>query len=72
MNITDLAFQYAIKIEFDGDFDGGNYYMKLIYVTSTQAGAGDTITNITLKQDDINALYKGAKELVKTLEKHVT
>jgi hypothetical protein len=61
-----------MKIEFDGDFDGGNYYMTCNYLTSTHRGASDTETKLILKQDDIDALYEGAKQLVRILEKHVT
>jgi hypothetical protein len=71
MSLLDLAFEYDIKIDFDGDFDGGTYYMKLNYITSTQGGTGDTTMTITLKQDDIVALYDGAKQLIRALEKHI-
>jgi len=71
MNIIDLAFEHAINIEFDGDFDGGNYYLKLTYLVSTNLGVTTAETIFTLKQTDIDLLYKGAKGLVKTLEKHI-
>ena len=72
MNILDLAFNYTIDIDFDGDIDGGNYHITMNYLLSTQQGVEETETKISLKQWDIDELYLGAKKLVKLLEKHAT
>ena len=72
MNLLDLAFYHNISIEFDGDFDGGSYYMVMDYLTASHNGTADTKTTMILKQTDIDELYSGAKNLVKLLEKHVT
>ena len=72
MNLLDLAFKYNIDIEHDGDFDGGCYYIKMNYLTGTHMAVSDTEEKIILKQPDIYELYRGAKKLVKLLEKHVT
>lgn len=72
MNILDLAFYHKITIEFDGDFDGGNYEMTMEYLTASHHGTADTRTTMILKQTDIDELYSGAKNLVRLLEKHVT
>jgi hypothetical protein len=72
MNIIDLAFDYDIKIDFDGDFDGGNYHIKMNYVTATNHGTGETETIIVLDQVDIDKLYAGANKLIETLKHHIT
>ncbi len=72
MNILDLAYQHSIDMEFDGDFDGGNYYVTLNYLIASHRGVDGAQTKITLSQEDINRLHEGAKKLVKLLEKHVT
>lgn len=72
MNILDLAFYHKIDIDFDGDFDGGNYHVTMDYMTATHHGTSDIKTTMTLKQADIDELYLGAKKLVKLLEKHIS
>jgi hypothetical protein len=72
MNLLDLAFKYDIEIDYDGDFDGGNYYINLTYWIATQSSVGVAKEELILKQSDIDALYDGATKLVKLLEKHVT
>jgi hypothetical protein len=71
MQLIDLAFEYDIEIDYEGDFDGGNYYVTLKYQTATNAASSDTITILTLKQTDIELLYSGAKKLIGLLSKHV-
>jgi len=72
MNLLDLAFNYTIDIDFDGDFDGGNYHVTLNYLSSTQVGIAETETKLSIKQEDIDQLYIGAKNLIRALDKHVS
>lgn len=71
MNILDLGFNYDLTIDFDGDFDGGNYTLKFKYFTSTQNGVGDTETTVILRQSDIDEIYEGTLKLMRLLKPHI-
>ncbi len=72
MNLLDLNFEYDIKIDFEGDFDGGNYHVTLDYPIGTQQGITNGKTYLSLKQADIDFMYLGAKKLAEALKKHVS
>ncbi len=71
MNVIDLGFKYDIKIEFNGDFDGGYYDVEFKYITPTNVGTGETKTEIVLEQQDIEEIYRGALKLAKALKPYI-
>jgi hypothetical protein len=71
MNIEDLAYDFDIKIEFDGDFDGGTYDVLFKYTNSFSLDC-KTTTGMVLRQHEIDDLLAGALKLVKLLKPHIT
>ena len=71
MNITDLAYDYDLKIDFDGDFDGGSYTAIFEYMNCMHFDV-KTKMEILLAQHEIDDLYAGALALVRSLKPHVT
>ncbi len=71
MNITDLGFKFDTHIEFDGDFDGGNYYVTFKHDTCLNSAA-ETETKVMMKQVDIDDIYAGLMKMTKEFKKHVT
>jgi len=71
MNITDLSYKYDIKIDFDGDFDGGSYTLNFEYMNCTHYMV-KTKMELVLAQHEIDEFYEGAVQLVKLLKPHVT
>ena len=71
MNIEDLAYDFDIKIEFDGDFDGGTYDVLFKHTNSFSLDC-KTTAGIVLRQNEIDDLLAGALKLVKLLKPYAT
>jgi hypothetical protein len=73
MNIFNLAYKYDIKIDYDGDFDGGWYHTTLKYeISGIEEELPEVELKVSLRQGDIDAIHDGAKKLMKALENHIT
>lgn len=71
MNITDLAYEFDVKIEFDGDFDGGSYDIAFKYMNCFSLDCKTTM-ELSLRQHEIDDLYDGALKLIKLLKPYAS